>query len=114
LVWPTKEDLGGKVPAQLAAKGALDRDGLKWKVVPASGHIAAAPLASDDEQFPLDGWESECHPPSIGEVKAKIIHKLERRRASPDLFFLCFAGAGAGAEGGFWMTFGAYRCRRCS
>jgi len=52
LVRTTEEDLGGKVPAQLAAEGALDGDGLKWKVVPASGHIAAAFLALHDEGFP--------------------------------------------------------------
>jgi hypothetical protein len=30
-----------------------------------------------------------------------------------DLFFSGFDGADDGAEGGFWMTFGAFRCRRC-
>jgi len=114
LVRPTEEDLAGQVPAQLATKGTRDGHRLKGELVPARGHIAAAPFASDHEVSTLDGWEAECHSLSIGEVKAKVFHKLERRRASPDLFFLCFAGAGAGAEGGFWMTFGAYRCRRCS
>jgi hypothetical protein len=72
LVWSPEEDLGGQVPAQLAAQGALNGDGLKWKVVPARWDIAAAPLAGDDEQSPLDCWEPECHLPSIGEHEAKI------------------------------------------
>jgi hypothetical protein len=40
---------------------ALDRNGLKWKFIPARGHIAAAPLAGDNELSPLGDWESECH-----------------------------------------------------
>jgi hypothetical protein len=31
-----------------------------------------------------------------------------------DLFFLGFDGADDGAEGGFSMLLGAFRCRRCS
>jgi len=75
LVRATEKDLGGQVPAQLATKGTFDGDGLKWKVIPARWHIAAAPLASDHKLSPLDGWESECHSLSIGEVKAKVIHR---------------------------------------
>jgi hypothetical protein len=52
LVRPTEEDLRWQVPAQFAAQWALDGDGLKWKVVPASGHIAAAFLALHGEGFP--------------------------------------------------------------
>jgi hypothetical protein len=51
LVWPTEENFGGEVPAQFAAEGALDRDGLKRKFIPPGRHIAAAPLALDDEGF---------------------------------------------------------------
>jgi hypothetical protein len=78
LVRPTEEDLGGKVPAQFAAERALDGDGLKWKVIPDSGHITAAPLAGDHKLSPLDAWESECHCPSIGEIKAKVFHRPGR------------------------------------
>jgi hypothetical protein len=77
LVRATEEDLGRQVPALFATERALDRDGLKWKVVPPSGDIAAAPLAGDDEQSPLNGRESECHSMSIGEVKAKVFHRPE-------------------------------------
>jgi hypothetical protein len=34
LVRPTEEDLGGQVPAQLAAERALDGDGLKGELLP--------------------------------------------------------------------------------
>jgi hypothetical protein len=72
LVRPTEEDLGGQVPAKFATKRAFNGDGLKRRFIPTSGHIAAAPLAGDDEQSPLDSWESECHSLSIGEYEAKI------------------------------------------
>ena len=71
LVRATEEDLGGQVPAQLAAEGAFDRDRLEGELIPARGHIAAAPFAGDHEVPTLDGWEAECHFLSIGEVKAK-------------------------------------------
>jgi hypothetical protein len=61
LVRPTEEDLRGQVPAYLATQGTLDRDRLKRKLLPARGHIAAAPLACDDEVPTLDGGEAECH-----------------------------------------------------
>jgi hypothetical protein len=67
LVRPTEEDLRWQVPAQLAAEGTLDGDRLKWELLDAGRHIAAASLAGDDERSPLDGWESECHCHSIGE-----------------------------------------------
>ena len=61
LVRSPEEDLGGQVPAQFAAEGTLDGDRLERKLPDAGRHIAAAPLAGDDELSPLDGWESECH-----------------------------------------------------
>jgi hypothetical protein len=51
LVRPTEVDLGGQVSARLAAQSALDGDGLKLKFLPTGGHIAATPLAGDDEGF---------------------------------------------------------------
>jgi hypothetical protein len=51
LVRPTEEDLRGQVPSQFAAQGALDGDGLKWKLIPARLHIAAASVAGDHEGF---------------------------------------------------------------
>jgi hypothetical protein len=51
LVRATQEDLGGAVPAQFAAEGALDRDGLKWEFLDARGNIAAAHFAGHDEGF---------------------------------------------------------------
>ena len=56
-----QKHLRGQVPAQFATEGALDRDRLKRKFILARGHIAAAPLAGDDENLALDGWEPECH-----------------------------------------------------
>jgi hypothetical protein len=75
LVRPTEEDLGRQVPAKFATERAFHGDGLKWKVIPASGHISAAPFAGDDEQSPLYAWEAECHCMSIGEIKANKIHR---------------------------------------
>jgi hypothetical protein len=49
LVRATEEDFRGQVPAQFAAEGALNRDGLKRKFVPARWNVAAASLACDDE-----------------------------------------------------------------
>jgi hypothetical protein len=49
LVRPTEEDFGRQVPAKFATQEALNVDGLKWELLPARGHIAAAPLAGDDE-----------------------------------------------------------------
>jgi len=54
LVGPTEEDFRGEVPAQFATERARNGDGLRWKVIPASGHVAAAPFAGDHEQSPLD------------------------------------------------------------
>jgi len=72
LVRPTEEDLGGQVPAQLAAEGTLDRDRPKRELLDAGRHIAVAPLAGDDENLALDGWESECHRHIIGEYEANM------------------------------------------
>ena len=55
MVRPTEEEFGGQVPARFAAEGALDGDGLKWELFPTRRHIAAAPLASDDEGFSARG-----------------------------------------------------------
>ena len=51
----SNEQLGKRsnntLPAQLTAEGTLDGDGLKLKFLPTGGHIAATPLAGDDEGF---------------------------------------------------------------
>jgi hypothetical protein len=75
LVRPTEEDLAGQVPAQLSTQGALNGHRLEGKLIPARGYIAAAPLAGDNKQSPLDCWEPESHSMSIGEVIAKIFHR---------------------------------------
>jgi hypothetical protein len=49
LVRPTEEDLRRQVLAQLPTEGALDGDRLKGELIPATGHIAAAPFAGYDE-----------------------------------------------------------------
>ena len=49
LVGASEEDLGGQVPAQFAAEGTLDRDGLKRKFIPPRWNIAAALLAGHHE-----------------------------------------------------------------
>jgi hypothetical protein len=49
LVRSSEKNFRGKVPAQFTAEGALDRDGLERKFIPARGHITAAPLACHDE-----------------------------------------------------------------
>jgi hypothetical protein len=72
LVRPTEEDLGGEVPAQLATERALNIDGLKWELHDAGRYIAAASLAGDYKQSPLDDWKSEGHFLSIGEDEAKM------------------------------------------
>jgi hypothetical protein len=72
LVRSPEEDLRWQVPAQFAAEGALNRDGLKWEFPDAGWNVGAASLAGDDEQPPLDDWESECHCRSIGEIKTKM------------------------------------------
>ena len=69
------EDLRWQVPAQFAAQGALDGDGLERELPDAEWHVAVAPFARDDELSPLDGWESECHRHSIGEDETKIVHR---------------------------------------
>jgi hypothetical protein len=51
LVWPAEEDFGGQVPAQFAAQRAFDGDRLERELLPAGGHVAAAPLAGDHEDF---------------------------------------------------------------
>ena len=51
LVRPTEEDLRWQVPAQFAAEGAFDRDGLKRKFPDAGRHISAAPFAGHHEGF---------------------------------------------------------------
>jgi hypothetical protein len=56
-----QKHLRGQVPAQLATERALDGDRLEREFPDTGRHIAAAPLAGDDELSPLDGWESECH-----------------------------------------------------
>jgi len=80
LVRATEEDLRWQVPAQFAAEGALDGDRLEGELLTARGYVAAASLAGDDEKSPLDGWESECHCHSVGEIKAKVIHRPVRSR----------------------------------
>ena len=47
----SEENFGGQVPQQFATEGALNGDGLERKLLQAGGHIAAAPLAGDDEGF---------------------------------------------------------------
>jgi len=49
IVRSPEEDLGRQVPTKFATQGALDRDGLKGKFIPARGHVAAALLAGHDE-----------------------------------------------------------------
>jgi hypothetical protein len=51
LVGFSEEDLGGEVPAQFAAQGTLDVDGLEREFPQAGWHVAAALLAGDDEGF---------------------------------------------------------------
>jgi hypothetical protein len=51
LVRPTEEDLRRQVPAQLAAQGTLNRDGLKGELSDAGWNVAAASLALHDESF---------------------------------------------------------------
>ena len=87
LVRATEKNFGGQVPALFATEGTLDRDGLKRKLRDAGRHIAAALLACGHEQSPLYGWESECHSPSIGESKAKVIHRPGSNHGT------CFMGA---------------------
>jgi hypothetical protein len=53
IVWSPEEDLSGKVPAQFATEGALNRDGLKGELPDARSNIATASLASDDEALPI-------------------------------------------------------------
>ena len=79
LVRSAEEDLRWQVPAQFATQWALDGDRLEGELLPARGHIAAAPFAGDHEVPTLDAGEAECHSMSIGEVKAKVLHspKLE-------------------------------------
>jgi hypothetical protein len=72
LVRSAKVDLRRQIPAQFAAKRTLNSDELKGELPDAGWNVAAAPFAGDDEQSPLDGWESECHFPSIGEEEANI------------------------------------------
>ncbi|MGC9293631.1 MAG: hypothetical protein ACP5EP_13220, partial [Acidobacteriaceae bacterium] len=87
LVKPTEEDLARQVPAQFAAQGALDGDGLKRKFLTPGWYVAAAPLAGDHEVPTLDDWEAECHSLSIGEYKTKVIHRQGRRWTSTLLLF---------------------------
>ena len=76
LVRSSEEYLGRQIPPQFTAKRTLDGDRLERELIPARRHIAAAPLAGDHEVPTLDGWEAECHSLSIGEVKAKVFHRL--------------------------------------
>jgi len=55
LIRSPEEDLRWKVPAQLAAEGALNRDGLKGELPDAGRHVAAASLACDDEALSISG-----------------------------------------------------------
>jgi hypothetical protein len=73
LVGATEKDLRRQVPALFATEGALNVDGLKRELPDAVRHVAAASLAGDHEQSPLDGWESEGHFLSIGEYEAKMV-----------------------------------------
>jgi len=50
-VRPTEKDLRGQVPAQFTTERALDRDGLKWKVLSARWHIAAAIQRNRSKHF---------------------------------------------------------------
>ena len=51
LVRPTEKDFSGEVPARFATEGTRDGDGLERKFLPTGEHVAAAPLAGDDEGF---------------------------------------------------------------
>jgi hypothetical protein len=64
-----EEDLRRQVPAQLAAEGALDGDGLKGEFPQAGGNVAAAPFAGDHEGFAISGYRE--HASIIGEYKEK-------------------------------------------
>ena len=51
LVGSPEEDLGGEVPPQFAAQGAINGDGLERELLPPGRHVAAAAFASDHEGF---------------------------------------------------------------
>ena len=51
LVRSPEEDLRGQVPAQFAAEGALNGDGLKGEFPDAGWNVAAALLARDHEHL---------------------------------------------------------------
>jgi len=53
LVRLPEEDLRRQVPAQLSTEGTLDGDRLEGELIPARGHIAAAPLAGDHDAMPF-------------------------------------------------------------
>jgi hypothetical protein len=78
LVRSPEEDLGGEVPAQFAAQGTLDRDGLKWEFPGAGGNIAAARLARDDEG--LAGRWGQEHGRMIGEIQGEWAKLGQRTR----------------------------------
>jgi hypothetical protein len=52
IIGSAEEDFRRQVPAQFAAEGALDWDGLKREFLYAGRHIAAATLAGHNENFP--------------------------------------------------------------
>jgi len=58
LVRSAEEDLRWQVPAQFATQWALDGDRLEGELLPARGHIAAAPFAGDHEVPTLDAGEA--------------------------------------------------------
>jgi hypothetical protein len=63
--------------------GAFDRDGLKRKLIPATGHIAAAPLAGDDEGLAAR-WSRE-HENIIGEHEANIFTEESPKPPQPQI-----------------------------
>jgi hypothetical protein len=70
LVRPTEKNFGGQVPAQFAAKRALNGDGLKGELPDAGWNVAAASLASDDEALPISGHLE--HASMIGKYITRI------------------------------------------
>ena len=62
-----EEDLRRQVPAQLSTEGTLDGDRLEGELIPARGHIAAAPLAGDHDAMPFGAavrWDGSKYPPA--------------------------------------------------
>jgi hypothetical protein len=76
-----QENLRWPVLPEFAAQGALDGDRLKRKFLPTRGHIAAAPLAGDDEGLAARGsrelgdiiGEYEANMRNVGKASFGII-----------------------------------------